>query len=601
MANKFVLQNFPELCDQDQYYRLDVVRGVSFENSYDPKMPFKTLIVNFSRYKAEYQFLDKIKGVPAKDIFKTYQVESSALALKVDVTNQIFLKPGSVWKNGSPIWEPSEFFNISINQSEKCFVSLSMEKNSGTIMPFIEKGFGIQFLKLPKSMINGNNVDVLIPTTEIIRYYFSGSTYLTKQLFNGALKEFKTTNKANKLFYSFEVDSALKKVYIWLKRNCYDLDAILIARALTDPEALGAMGHIYASLVYAKKNFKTKDNGSITEACPRTQLPFSDETDMEVLGQWLPPKKGEKTFTTFLVRAIEMCSHTLPFDALEIESIDSYKSSGNIDKDNPPKPFRNKKNNQSHLKPTILKEGESPSNFWQSEELEFYLRRFNHLQGVEITKVQKTSEEDVKTYLLQERTDNPNDGSSLPGDGAKDNSIQPWENRIIDAEPIPVSNRIASVSNTMLAILAKRQSLSAQPLPLGLTDDTIPFGLYSFERPEGKSNNYMWNLIGNRKRKVLLLEIKNDEGLKVYLLEIEGKGQVGFSLFLFVDDLFGRMNTLEGAVHLMYEIADNSGGRITSEILSCFKSISLKHVSTDNDSFSDRVDRAIMGLFDEIK
>jgi len=84
------------------------------------------------------------------------------LSIKVDVTNQIFLKPGTVWRNGSPVWEPSEFFNISINQEKTEIVSYYRENNpkkdesrKATKMPFIYRGTNIQFLKFPDSTVNG--------------------------------------------------------------------------------------------------------------------------------------------------------------------------------------------------------------------------------------------------------------------------------------------------------------------------------------------------------------------------------------------------------------------------------------------------------------
>ncbi|QBZ82171.1 hypothetical protein GHNINEIG_00195 [Hydrogenovibrio crunogenus] len=595
MAEKFKLKNFAEQCEPDKFYRLDILRGVSFDEAYDPSMPFRTLIVNFSLYKPFYQSLEEIKAIPAKDIFKSFQVENDVLELKVDVTNQIFLKPGTVWKNGSPVWEPSEFFNVSINQSQSKFVTLSSEKKSGTKMPFIQNGLGVQFVKYPNSKINGNTVDILIPTTEIIRYYFSGSTYFTQQLFNGALKSFEYYQQANKLFYDFNFDKTTKTVYIWLKRHCYDSDAVLIARALADSEAMKAMSYIYASLTNTKKNF------NFTEACPRTNLPFSDGTDMEVLGQWLPPRDGEEEFTTFIVRTIEKCEHSFPFHRVEIESLDSYKSSGAIDNESSPKPSYKKERKDNSEQPELTQD-EKPTNGIEAEELEFYQQRFSHLHGDMITKVKKVSEkEKVRRFKEEEDATDSNDGSSLPGDYSKDNNLQAWQNRINDAEPIPISDRITSVSNAVSIILNKRQDLSAQELPVGCTDYSSPFRLYDFERPKGKSGNYSWDTVVGRQRKALFLAISNQKGQTVYLLEIEGKEKVGFSLFLFGGYQGRNLDESNGARSLLFQIANNSGNGIASKVLNDFEFISsLKHIATDDDSFVDRVHRAINSVFNDL-
>jgi len=600
MAEKFILKNFAEQCKTDKFYRLDLIRGVSFDKAYDPSMPFQTLIVNFSLYKPEYQSLEQIKSLPVKDIFKSFLVERGVLELKVDVTNQIFLKPGLVWRNGSPVWEPSEFFNISINQAQSEIVSLKAELDDGTKMPFIHDGFGIQFLKFPSSKVNGNTLPVLIPTTEIIRYYFSGSTYFTQQLFNGALKEFKNTQQANKLFYDFNFDEVSKKVYIWLKRHCYDSDAILIALALADVNAMNAMSYIYSSLSHAKKNFKKYDGSPITESCPRTNLPFSDGTDMEVLGQWLPPRDGETEFTTFIVRTIERCEHSLPFKRIEIESLDSYKSNGFVDEETPPKPSRRNKKKKKPEKPELT-QGEKPTKTIDPEELEFYQLRFSHLQDIEIEKREKVSEKEmIRRFQEEDNSSDSNEGSSLPGSYSKASKRQPWQNRINDSEPIPVSDRITSVYKAILTILDKNPGLFIQPLPIGFTDGSTPFGLYDFERPKGKPGNYTWDLVVGRQRKALFVAISNPKGQTVYLLEIEGRDKVGFSIFLFGGYQGGRLDESDGARSLMYQIANNSGNGIASKVLQDFKhKTSLKHIATDDDSFADRIERAINGVFDE--
>lgn len=614
MAEKFKLQNLADQCEKDKFYRLDIIPGVSFEDAYDPSMPFKTYIVNFSLYSNAYQSLEEIKSIPAKDIFKNDQIEwepiinkeagekrcqTVTLAVKVDVTNQIFLKSGTVWLNGSPVWEPSEFFNISINQSKSEIVTFKAELDLETKMPFIKGGLGIQFLKFPSSKVDKKVVDVLIPTTEVIRYYYSGSTYFTQQLFNGALSEFKSKQVANKLFYDFNFDEDSETVYIWLKRNCYDSDAILLARALADSEAMNAMSYIYPSLAYAKKNFKNSNGSPVSESCPRTKLPFSDDTDMEVLGQWLPPNdKGE--FTTFIVRTIEKCDHSLPFKKIEIESVDSYSSSGKDAKDKKPKPA--KKKNKESPKNVELTQGEKPTNTIEPEELDFYLQRFNHLQDVEIEKIKKVSEkEKEQRFKAESESDGSGKGSTLPGDYSKDNGLQPWQNRINDAETIPVSDRITAVSNAVEKIINKRADLKVTCMPVGFTDSTAPYGLYSFERPKNKGSDYSWNWVNNRPRLALFLEIfKNDED-SIYLLEIEGKNGVGYSLYLFANPSKG-FDVRGSARALMFDIANSSGSKIVTGTMKIFSdSSSLKHVVTDDDSFADRIERAIDGLFEEAK
>lgn len=592
MLNSFTLNELLKRGQKDSFYRLDIVRGVSFESAYDSSMPFQTLIVNFSRYSDEYQSLDNIKAIPVKDIFKSKQIDIEAnLSIKVDVTNQIFLKPGTVWRNGSPVWESTELTNVTLNQQEVSIVSISKEKGEGTKIPFIHNGLGIQLLKFPNSTVNGKTVTVLIPTTEVIRYYFAGSTYFTTELFNGALKNFKYSKQANRLFFKYNYDKENESVYIWLKRHCYDSDAFMIARALADDVAMNAMNHIYASLVHVRREFKTN-----TECCPRASLPFVGETNLEVLGQWLPPKEGEETFTTYMIRTIESCDHPLPFKKTQIESVDSFKSADNLNdaKAKPSKPKRQQGTDEQG-QATQLTQGEKPTNKIAPEELKFMMQRFSHFDESLIEKIDRASDKDKQRYYQEEISSTSPLGSTLPSDYKKDNALQPWNIRAISSDVIPIAERIDTVSSTVTKILEKHKNWSAKALPAGFVDDTIPFGLYSFERPANKSSNYVWNMIGSRQRKALLIAISNQTDKQVWLLEIEGKAAVSYSLFLF--GVSSEVTTSDFDRKLMFDIAISSGSKIKEGALKGVTVTTMKHTESENDSFEDRLKRAINSIF----
>ena len=359
---------------------------------------------------------------------------------------------------------------------------------------------------------------------------------------------------------------------------------------------MNAMSYVYSSLVNAKLNFKTRDGKPVIESCPRTLLPFTDSTDMEVLGQWLPPRDGEDEFTTFIVRTIEKCDHSLPFKTIDIESLDSYQSSGKVDKESKPIPSR--KRRKQGNKPDLTQD-EKPSNSIEPEELDFYMQRFSHLQEVEINKIKKVSDNEKRHRYKEDKDPESEDGSTLPGDYSNDNNLQPWQNKINDAESIPVSDRLISVSNAISSILVKRNDLVACCLPEGFVDQSTPFGLYSFERPADKSGNYSWNWVYQRKRKALFLEISKQQAGSVYLLEIEGKGTVGFSLYL-MSKPSDSFNVKSLARLLMFDIANRSGSKIVTETMKGFSNVvSLKHVVTDEDSFADRIERAIETAFEE--
>lgn len=325
MASKFILKNVEKSLKKDTYYRLDFVRGVDLTSSYSSDKLFKTILINFCEYSADYQDIVKIKSLPIRDRFKNTikgnRVIVETVSLPEDVTNQFFLKPGSVWRNGALIWEPSDSLNIQINQNQSSITSFKKESATEKF-PFIQNSAYSNLIKYPGSIVEGTAVTVLIPVMEVIRYYFSGSRYFTTMLFNGGME---SDQIKSAFLYKRDFNAEELNVYLWLRRKCHDSDAILLARAIADKNALYAMRLIYSSLVDIVAYYE-RNNWQLEHCCPKTNLPFSDATDMEVQGQWLPPNEDHK-YSTFLVRTIEKCHHLLPFDSIELESVDSYRSS----------------------------------------------------------------------------------------------------------------------------------------------------------------------------------------------------------------------------------------------------------------------------------
>ncbi|MDR9498377.1 MAG: hypothetical protein RI556_04310 [Hydrogenovibrio sp.] len=600
---EFILQELANKCQRDKYYRLELTPVVDLSGDHDPSMPFQTIKVIFSQYKPEYQTLEAIKNIRTKNRLKPFPVEYPGVVIKADVTNQVFLKPGTVWKNGKCVWEPSDAINISIEDATTIDTSYASwlttrdKKKKGLMLPFVQGADKVTLVEYPMSMAEGREISVLIPTTEIIRYYFSGSTYFTRELFNGALDGFnrqsdagalshqERTEIARKLFYDFDYDPIKQSVYVWLKRHCYDSDAVMIARALAEPDAMKAMTYIYSSLTLEK----AKDDPS--EVCPRSKLPFTDRTDMEVQGQWLQPKEGENVFTHFLVRTIESCSHTLPFKKIDIESADSYGANNGKTQAKPSDVPRKK--GKDHGTPPELTQGQKPTKDVDPKELDFMMQRFSQLDDVEINKVKKVSDPDKEAkYQREEEVETSNEGSTLPGDYKDDNNVQPWQNRIVDAEPIPISNRLKEVSDAVQSILDRRPDLSAVALPPNATDGRFPFGYCRFERPMNKGAGYNWNAVGDRDRRALLLLITNDQGKSAGLLEIESREGKTYSLYVFKGHRLASDHYRE-AKRVIADIAWNSGNRIASDVLFGTEALSLKHITSGSDSFGERIERAL--------
>lgn len=598
MASEFILKNAEKSLKKDTYYRLDFVRGVDLTSGYSSDTIFKTILINFCEYSEDYQDIEKIISIPIRDRFKNSikgtKVTVQTVSLPEDITNLVLLKPSSVWRNGALVWEPSDSLNIEIKQNDSSITNFKKESDTEKF-PFIKNSAHSNLIKFPGSSVDGATVTVLIPVMEVIRYYFSGSRYFTTMLFNGGME---ADQIKSAFIYKSDFNAEELSVYVWLRRKCQDSDAILLARAIANEDACHAMRLIYSSLVniialYDRKNWELK------ECCPKTNLPFSDATEMEVQGQWLPPDKEGK-YTTYLVRTIEQCNHSLPFNSIEIESVDSYRSSNR----NSPKPLIRKKisRDDANHKPTLT-ENEQPNGEIAAQELEFYTDRFSYLSDIHISKVIKSSEKEQQIYTkMEEEEPESDDGSTQLNNYQQDNNLEPWEiiARTRDSESIPVNERLSITASVIYSIEQEIEGLFITALPENMLDGALPYGFYDFKTPKGKNQNYTWSFVGDRRRKALFVRAEYDQK-HVYLLEIEGKNNAGFSLYVLSGPKFNQSELK--AENFLQSIAEKSGNEITSGVFSKrFSEItSLKHTTNSEDSFADRLARTLKSVLIEVR
>jgi len=597
MTNKFILKNVRESLKKDTYYRLDIVTGIDLTNDYRVDQIFTTLRVNFCEYSPAYQNLKKIKSIAINNRFKNSinareKITVETVSLLEDITNQFFLKPGTVWKNGELVWEPSDSLNIYINQEQKTITNFKTVKAelSKKNIQYIKDNHYTNLIKLPESEVNGKKVTVLVPTLEVIRYYFSGSRYFTTSLFNGGME---SDQIKSAFIYKSTFDKEQLNVYIWLRRKCYDSDAILLARAIANTRTMNSMRLIYSSLI-SVISFYTQKQWQITQCCPKADFPFSDNNELEVQGQWLPPnEQGE--FTTYLVRTIEKCNHNLPFKSLEIESVESYNTNGKASSKATPYPTQTIVREDGEHK-LVLTEGEQPSEAIEAQELAFYTERFSHLSEIHISKVSKSSEKEQQKYASNEKIKPETDeGSTQTGNYQQDNHMEAWEVAIKDGESIPINERLNVTSEAIKSIEKRSNSLSVVALPFNKLDTAKPYGFYEFKAPPRKPSNYTWPYMGNRKRKALFLELKSGQKT-IYILEIEGKKGAGHSLYLLSQS--NMNNFTANAESFLQRIAEKSGNGIKHGLFNkIFTVTSLKHTTNKEDSFTDRLIRSINDAF----
>lgn len=582
---------------------MDIIYAVKPNSSGETKFPHQTLLVQFSELSDDYQDLDAIQKLSSKDLFKDRichwddKGKLSRVDFEVDVTNQVLMVAGTIWKNGYRVWEPSEFLNITVSQKNKQIASYQSFKSNGIELPFAPYPVqGSSFLKLPNCKIFGEEkVTVLIPSTELIRYYFSGSKFFTMLLYNSGLEYIGGIQSPT--VYRYDRMDGTDDCYIWLRRRCYDSDAILLARGIKDHNAMKAMKYVSASINAQRKYGKNM-------LYPKTNFPFSDETELEVFGQWLKPDNNGK-FTTYLVRSINKCHHSLPFNHLTIESIDSYRTSP-FKKNSKPENKEKLGGFEEELSEANLTHDEPPTELIDTKEFEFALERTPDLLNILIEKVNKASETETRKLIEIEESDDieTESDSTLPGNSKEGNNIQSWDMKVSSVESIPVDSRLKVVSETVYKLEQELEISVNIPLNDCCLDGSEPYGFYLFEKPDSKDRGYQWHTVdARRRRRALFLKLSNKLGYEFYLLEIEGKDKETFALYLLFDinesyspGLFhhSRANTL------LQEIAERSGKRFISNVLKKhFKEVkSVQHKYSQAETFETKLYRILRAYFD---
>lgn len=595
MAN-FTLANFDKFLKRDTFYRLDLALGVNKTQKLgntSTDVIVTTVTLHFTEFAPDFQSLQQIKSIPSECFFKSkfknaqkqdvvfvktalVDTQNGKIELPVtrtleeDVTSQILFQPGMVWRNGKREWGLDANASVYVDQTNHSYSKLADE----TRTVFIKNGRDIQLLKLPNAVVNGRKTTLLIPTMELIRFYFSGSRYFTSNLYNGG---FGKDRIKHVYLYDQDFNQEERTVYLWLQRSCKDSDSLILSRAIADPDAKSAMSHVYSSIC-AQKNF----NSSL--AYPRTSFPFKGTTNLECVGVSVKLQGTEDQFG-FLVMGIETCDYDLPFDQIMIESVDSYSAGA---KKTPKKPQERKKPNKNKTgddePPVGFTEGERPSNEIDPQELEHITNRQTKLSKIKLTKIRKASDKASDRYRKETQYDSDaENGSTALGNSKNGNNLEPWEieSRDKNQVTVPAAERLKHISEIVASIEVAEQGISVEALPCGDVDGTEPYGFYRFERPYRKSANYTWHLIDGRPRRALLLRINIGVDV-VYLLEIEAREGVGHSLYL-LTDLMSEPDF--DPKTFLQSIAACSANNLLNDVfgVNFWGYFGIKHVSQNND------------------
>lgn len=235
--------------------------------------------------------------------------------IEVGISLLPFLHLGTFWSNRihqtTALTERVKFWSLAIGEESARIVDAKSFKALNSLLfyyPSIERCLDTNFFEIdipqePKKKI-------LIPSYEIIRFYFAGSSHLTRNIIMGGVRR-----QPNQLFdpANTKIDRETGIAELILRSKLAKSDRHQVARIAFSEVAEKSTWGIYSSVA---KNLNNQNRG-IVEA----KLPFVGKTDLQVCGKWFP----QNEIWHFLVYFIESCSHPFPYKQLKWGIEGDYK------------------------------------------------------------------------------------------------------------------------------------------------------------------------------------------------------------------------------------------------------------------------------------
>ncbi len=564
-------------------YRLEAIENIS-----------KNEVFGFLRVKFfQLHKTVSINGLENKALNRNYSGYFDSIGTKfnerlviVDIRVEYLylLSAGSIWKavdsrSIKKVFEPITSETIEIGIERTKVTQGDIYKDLGVSAKFnpLNQNNKLSLLAISDSIVNGEKVTVLIPYSEIIRHYFSASKYFISKLF----EEDRMTELAELIgSVPDNYDTCSIKLN---SRYFLDSDVPFIARALMDRKALLAMRLIYSRANNALKHSEREGYYHKLTGLPlETNLPFEDRTELEVIGYYLNKEDSEKKF--FLIRKIQTCYHPWPFEKLHIISAETFKD-----------------HEREEYKPRVSKEqklvkedqigftaGDRPSA--NETELIIELDQGGRFPCLDTLSVKKTHDQDGieetiynaigVSQLFQMQDQHYVDQGSLGQENyTRNNVINPVQ--IIPERGETKIKTLDEISKIFHEIESGKDNWTITALPLNQTDNTHPYGLFSFEGTK-------WSQVYDRNRKGLLLRVEIENSGMLYCLDIEPYKSTTFSLFLFADFKIGTNETVLASI--INKINENSGRGIKSILESGFNIVKpLKHTSSLNRPIENRI------------
>ena len=573
--------------EKGSLYRLEAIRKIRKDDL------FKFLTVNFIKLQDSRQ-LNEFKNLSAKKDYDTYfdfmgyDLYARSIILDVEIEYLYILSSGSIWKATSSktikkVFEPKEAETIELgdDREDTSYKEMINELDDSAQFKFLKNNNNLSLLCIPNSTFKGESVTVLIPHSEVVRHYFAASKYFIRRLFSEDLiAELATligNVEDNKDICSIKLNS----------RHFLDSDVPFLARGLLDDEAMSAMREVHSHAYrYLKKSKIGGYYDNVTELPLTTNLPFVDGSKLEVIGHYV--SKEDSVDKYFLIRKIQTCHHSWPFNKLEVISAETFP-----DRDREEYEVKTPKEQSSVEQEDIELLIDSPPN---AEEIELRIDvhqegRFPFLDDLPVKKKQEKGNSEELIYnavgitQLEQIQENHeiNQGSSGEENYSQGNKINP-----VQLEPNKDTTEIKSftdISTIFYEIELEQDDWRIKALPTNRINVAEPYGEFSFKGTK-------WSMIASRNRRGLLLKVEiidDIDNFTVYCLDIEPKEGRTYGLYLFTSPKYALSISETELEKIIDKISKNKGKGIGKILKSKFEIVNRLNHTSVNESIKDRI------------
>ena len=384
---------------------------------------------------------------------------------------------------------------------------------------------------------DGDPYAVMVPTAEIIRFYYAPSTRLAQALFRGEYSEMFNAERSGVF------EEGIVRVH--LRRWLEDQDAWTLARYMCSPVMQREASRLYGSLQLYQLNSTSLLSAPPDQAL-RCAFPFEGPTTVQGIFLRLPGPTPDSS-PRWLILQLERCSAPFPFDQVIVERDNDSAPGANAEDENLMPAWAKAGKLESEVEkpgPDMFQSNEEPHRGSEPLRVGLIEDRFEYLNGKKLVKeekiVQRYRFSPMKADASQMLTGLGTGQGTWGASNLQLTKLTTVQSRQQKQRDIPVLPANLETFVQAIELLAKKRPCEVELIGVGYGDTS--FGshiLASFpthDPRKGKRIGWAWIKTENRPRRVAVAEIRVGDKI-AYALEIERTNQEHAILVLAHDNL----------------------------------------------------------------